>query len=202
MYDFGDSSENKYENTICSLMGLYDTEPGGHGFYTYYESYEYFSSDNIVTGDEATPDYVLIYLTSGMVSPAFTADVFGDYLLENCNYEHPFIYGYGIYIPKTQEVIDLLTAYKRGIEGIDNVFTEAKIGRLIGDMDDDRRLTIKDATEIQKCLAGLSDNFGYLEAYMWSDKSPLIAISDFDRDCEVTIKDATAIQKHIAGLEY
>ncbi len=195
--------DNKYEDEVFRIMHYFDypAEEGWEQF-TYYEGYEYFSPDNTATDDEATPDFVVIHLSSNMVGPMFTADVFGDYIMEGDNWYFPFKYGYGIYVPKSQQVYDLTKAYDLGVQGVYKLFTERNFGKLIGDMDYDRKLTIKDATAIQKCLAGLSDNFGYINAYNASENPPLIALSDFDRDCEVTIKDATAIQKHIAGLEY
>ena len=60
----------------------------------------------------------------------------------------------------------------------------------VGDVDLDGKITIKDATMIQKALADL---------LTLSYESETLA--DVDRDGKITIKDATAIQKYIAGLE-
>ncbi len=76
----------------------------------------------------------------------------------------------------------------------------------IGDLNGDNNLDIKDATLIQKCLAGVEEFdayndmvLGFLEKHhgKWERY-----ISDFNRDGVRNVKDATAIQKHIAGLEY
>ncbi|MBQ9742078.1 MAG: hypothetical protein IJV88_00185 [Ruminococcus sp.] len=100
--------------------------------------------------------------------------------------------------------MDLIDAYAMGLEGIENAFEEAGVGRLVGDMDLDRELTVKDATNIQKCIAGLmefsADDF--ILAFEGAEDAPLQYISDFNRDCERNVKDATAIQKFIAGLEF
>ena len=61
---------------------------------------------------------------------------------------------------------------------------------LVGDVDLDGKITIKDATMIQKALADL---------LTLSYESETLA--DVDRDGKITIKDATAIQKYLAGLE-
>lgn len=61
---------------------------------------------------------------------------------------------------------------------------------LVGDVDLDGKVTIKDATMIQKALADL---------LTLSYESETLA--DVDRDGKITIKDATAIQKYLAGLE-
>lgn len=60
----------------------------------------------------------------------------------------------------------------------------------VGDVDLDGKVTIKDATMIQKALADL---------LTLSYESETLA--DVDRDGKITIKDATAIQKYLAGLE-
>jgi len=61
---------------------------------------------------------------------------------------------------------------------------------ILGDVDEDSKVTIKDATFIQKCVAGLSslENSGEISA-------------DANCDGVVNIKDATEIQKHLAGLK-
>ncbi len=70
------------------------------------------------------------------------------------------------------------------------VFTDdLKIDKLLGDADKDGQLNIKDATAIQKNIAGLL-----------KFDSEQTALADFNKDNEVNIKDATAIQKKIAGL--
>ena len=63
--------------------------------------------------------------------------------------------------------------------------------QMLGDVNLDGDVNIKDATAIQKHLAELEVLEG--EA---------LAVADFDEDTFVTIKDATAVQKFIAGLEY
>ncbi|MBQ8001044.1 MAG: hypothetical protein IJ298_07600 [Ruminococcus sp.] len=62
---------------------------------------------------------------------------------------------------------------------------------LIGDVNEDGDVNIKDATAIQKHLA---------EIEFLSDDS--LVIADFNQDEDVSIKDATAIQKYLAGLPY
>ena len=63
--------------------------------------------------------------------------------------------------------------------------------RYLGDTNADGRVNIRDATYIQKFLAGLiSMNETGLE------------VADVDGDEKVTIKDATALQKKLAGMHY
>ena len=112
----------------------------------------------------------------------------------------PFKYGYCVYLPEEEKVYDLIDAFEMNVEGIEKVFTEAGIGRLMGDMDNDRRISIKDATYIQKLIAGIE---GFTEPRIYAaefNETLPISISDFNRDRVRNIKDATAIQKYLAGI--
>ncbi|MGN0504842.1 MAG: hypothetical protein ACI4HJ_07365 [Ruminococcus sp.] len=199
-------TENKYkydEIIIPKVFQDYELENPDLVIY-YNEVFEYYAHDTDSSQDESIPEYVLIYLSTNMSYDMPTADVFGEYILKSTSIGYPFAYGYGIYIPSTKEVYSLTYAYELGIEGIEQVFTEAKIGRLIGDMDKDREITIKDATIIQKCLAGISefDKNDYIIAFSYEDNPPLLYVSDFNRDCNRNIEDATAIQKHLAKMDF
>ena len=178
-------------------------------YVTYSEVYEYYAPSNPASGDEATPDYVLVNFETNAESPMPIADVFGDYVLWAYGGNHPFDYGYCVYLPESKEYIDLVNALKMNLAGIENAFVEGGIGNLIGDMDKERKITVRDATYIQKCIAGLEkferyDKIEHFDAMLnnMDETPPLLYISDFNRDCQRNIKDATAIQKSIAGLEY
>ncbi len=193
--------ENKYKYEDIILPKFFNEDELEESLIEIYysEKYEYYS-DNNATEDEADPNYVLIYLRTNVCTDILIAYAYGDYVLFQTSGEIPFAFGRGIYIPKTQEVMDLTEACDRGIEGIDKVFTEAGVGRLIGDMDKDRRISIKDATYIQKALAGF-EGFGLEEIFASEfDETLPCDVADFNRDREANIKDATAIQKYLAGI--
>ena len=196
------TGSNKYAEKVLPLV--YTSEEVEF----YGEIYEWCAEGDCETVDEATPDYVLINTATNMVLPMPVADVYGDYVFCNYSINRPFKYCYCIYLTESGEVIGLTDALENEVEGIYNVFTQGGIGDLIGDMDKDRKLTVRDATYIQKCIAGLEkfeyyDKIEAFEADLRQGKNPpLLYISDFTRDYERNIKDATAIQKHIAGLEY
>lgn len=69
------------------------------------------------------------------------------------------------------------------------VQTESKATYLLGDVNLDQKVNIKDATAIQKYLAAI---------IKFSNEA--ISVADFDEDNRITVKDATAIQKFIAGI--
>lgn len=196
--------ENKYkydEIVIPYVLEKYSIEDEELSI-NYMEVYEYFS--NPATTDEIVPEYVLIYLSSNIGLPSNFADVFGNYVLRTNSGSYPYTYNYAVYIPETEEIYSLSKAFEVGLNGIEYVFTEVGIGELIGDMDKDRKITIKDATHIQKCLAGLLDfdKQDYIDAFGYEENPSLLYISDFNRDCKRNIKDATAIQKHLAKIDY
>lgn len=189
----------KYIDTVLSL--LEDKMSSEAEIYYYRERYEYYSEESLASPDEATPDYVLISLSSNMASSMPIAHVYGDIIMYSSSGGYPFAYGLCVYIPKTQELLSLDTAYNRGIEGIEKIFTEAGVGTLIGDMDDDRKLTVKDATFVQKIIAGIEGfNDSIIYAAEFDDTLPF-SVADFNRDGTRNINDATAIQKFVAKID-
>ncbi len=191
----------EYKDEVLKLLNIPEDDPGtGGGWLAYYsEKYRYHSP---ASPCEATPDYVLIEVYENVSGPAFAAELLGDYVLRSYAHKYPATFGYVIYLPETKEIYTLEKAYKNQIEGIEKVFTEGGIGELLGDVNYDRELNIKDATLIQKTLVDLAEienNIipGWETSH--SDKKPNY-IADFNCDGKMNIKDATAIQKAIAGL--
>lgn len=191
-----------YKDKVLELLEIPEEDPeNGEGCLAYYnEGYKYYASDSTYG---ATPDFVLIEAYENISGQALAAELFGDYVLQSDVHHFPATFGYFIYLPETNEIYSLQTAFEMGLEGVYTVFTEGNLGRLMGDVNNDRRLNVKDATLIQKHLAGLAEiESDYIEAFIYSEKENVpVAISDFNRDKKINIRDATAIQKSIAGLE-
>lgn len=189
--------DNKYEDAVFEKhLGLGSDE---YDKVYYYEGYEHYSSV-----DEATPDFVVITLYQNFSSQAFIAELFGDYVLHYNSIRSPYRYGKAIYFPKEDRLVSIETAYKENPELIMYAFTEGGVGQLIGDMDNDRKITVKDATYIQKCLAELEEFSVHDKIYGFdysTETNVPLYVSDFNRDKKRDIKDATSIQKHLAGLE-
>ena len=148
------------------------------------------------------PDYVLISLYTNLGYGMPVADLFGDKLLYSSSGSIPFAHGYGIYIPETNSLYGLSYAVENHIEGIEKALEHISFDALMGDNDCDGRLTIKDATYLQKCLAGLEEyrKDDVIEAFQYDEKAPARYISDYNRDGNRNIKDATAIQKKLAKI--
>ena len=82
---------------------------------------------------------------------------------------------------------------KQGAKFTVTVVDKTPKGPMIGDVDGDGEITIKDATMIQKLALGI----GYPEDLQ--EVTELMAIADTNGDGYVTIVDATLVQKYNAG---
>lgn len=69
-------------------------------------------------------------------------------------------------------------------------FAPIEIPSLLGDVNCDGKVNVRDATLIQKAIANLTE---------LTEKGE--ALADTDLNTKVNVRDATAIQKHIAGIE-
>ena len=178
-------------------------------WYFYDELYYYDNSTGgTIEFPEATPDYVLAKANTYFASPLLFYDVFGEYIIHgSCG--DPYCASYYIYLPESDKIYTLREAFDENTDGIEKVFTDYKLGNLMGDADGDRKLTIKDATCIQKCLANfegfkLKDEIRGHNLSVADDGTPdpyVCYIEDFNNDDQVNIKDATAIQKRLAKID-
>ena len=152
-------------------------------------------------------DWVLVYCAV-MSSPSFNYAVFGDmvYIGDWCS---PYKTGGGLYDVKENRFMDLCELDDlKEYDGLWDYLYERNFMYPIGDADNDRKLTVMDATIIQKKLAGIKDFF--YDHYYHDDmtqpghyfkiKGDLNYITDIDRDGKRTIMDATAIQLKLAEL--
>ena len=171
--------------------------------YMYQKLYSHYPKGTS-TADEATPDYVMIFAGTDMCSPAFSAGEFGDYLLQCANIYYPYIYGYHIITTNDMKVHTLTEAYNAELDGIMDVFTEYGLGTLRGDSNFDGKITIRDVTKIQKCLATIESftDREFASGFHEDGGSDFSErVSDFNRDGKVNIRDATDIQKHLAKVD-
>ncbi len=163
---------------------------------TLYEHYDIGSSD---------PVYVVSFMSQTGLIPDNYYAVYGNYVLHNGGWL-PYWLGLYVYTPANGSIYKFDDAYF-AVDDIDACFKslmENRFAYLIGDVNSDCVLNIKDATFIQKCLAGIEDfDFDHRLIGTWEDPSQQLShISDFNRDGRCNIKDVTTIQKHIAGLPY
>ncbi len=148
-------------------------------------------------------DWVLVKAQGGPepLNLGITMDIANVVVCSNAIYSN-FRYKYGVYDAVEGKFYDLfdLRSEPDKYDGLSNVLVEQKIGQLIGDIDKDGKITILDATAIQRCLAGLEEypDNEYYSVYETDDEGRM---SDFDRDGGVSVMDATAIQKVVAKYD-
>lgn len=202
MVDSIGTGDKKYEQNFLRITGLNDYCTEAAGVYFYQPLYEYFSEDNENITENSVPDYVLIFAGQFLGGPAFCYGRYGDYVVRSGGYQVPYTLGYCVYIPEKGIVLDLGEAYDTNLDNIEAIFTDYNFGSLIGDTNNDRKLNVKDASTIQKCLAGI-EKFSADDEILGGNESQgenVYYISDFNCDGNRDISDATAIQKRIAGL--
>lgn len=189
-----------YKEQVLPLLNLSEEQIGANKkTLAYHEEFEYYSEANTT----ATPDFVLIGIYERAEMNIDEADFYGDYVIRSHAEYFPEVIKYYIYMPDSNTVFSLRQAYNASPDEISNIFTQGTTGELIGDVNYDRELNIKDATLIQKEIAKIQyieDNFIGHSPFADTTGMPQY-IGDFNRDRKMNIKDATAIQKHIAGLD-
>ena len=152
------------------------------------------TADEAVTTEYYGTDELYALFRGGQVkSQEYSEEIIDDFLIIGSEYTHSDDNPTGFFVVTESGVIrTLMEGFELDVLHIDRVAMELPYVYVIGDADYDWEITIKDATMIQKILAGLEEYKSVVCASRPEDK---------DRDGSVTIKDATAIQKHIAELD-
>lgn len=184
------TEELKYEDNFNS----YFSDRYSGEILSYDELYYHYT-------DNAEVDWVLVSASSNSVQPMNSYAVIGGRVYTKNNIYNPFSLGYGIYDVSSNQFFDVCELEKNGnytnYDEFYEVLNSIESGKLIGDADKDGKLTVKDATYIQKCLVNLIpfDKDDIVTGMQLTSK--LEFYSDFDIDGSLDISDATAIQKHI-----
>ena len=147
-----------------------------------------------------TVEYTLIFPTQ-VGLPREGYDKIDKYVLNFANYYDPYTIGYYVYIPSDDKVYTLTEAYEMNVTGLSEAFEvliEKGMCAIAGDANMDGELNIKDATRIQKQIAGLVSSDAFLDSGVYHVL--YYGIEDFNLDKKINVKDATAIQKYIAGI--
>lgn len=104
----------------------------------------------------------------------------------------------GVYALCENKVITLSEAYNKGVVDMDKLYASLPENTgtyRFGDADMDGKLTVKDATLIQKYIANFEDIV--YKVHTTDYQSDLL---NFNHDNRTNIKDATDIQKHLADI--
>lgn len=161
--------------------------------------------------NEGDTEWVLVHARTELCPTWVTESyaIFGNRIIINPNSINNFYVDYALYDVSENKFYDLALLWKYEkysiyTDVINDVIDEQNIGEIIGDVDKDSELTVRDATYIQKCVAGLMEfpEFDIMpEDHAVEFYGPNLSyLSDYNRDGERNIKDVTAIQKRVAGM--
>ena len=168
------------------------------GEYVYLELYHHFDSDG-------RADWALVKAQHGVPTDMTAYMMIGSRILQYYYGAEEFMFGYGIYDVKEEKFVDLyeIRNTPERYEGLTDALKEYKVGRPVGDVDDDNAVTIVDATLIQRELASIAtcEKDYTIDSGSYDDDPLPKRYSDFDLDGETTIIDATKIQRTLASLE-
>ncbi|MBQ2824709.1 MAG: dockerin type I repeat-containing protein [Clostridia bacterium] len=149
--------------------------------------------------DTATPDFVTVTAAESTLDEGYFSKRIGEYVIRSDARYAPYDLGYYVYFTAEDKVYDLETSLEKYpqlqeklLRSLDE--SSAPHYRLIGDAENDGKLNVRDATNIQKFIAGLGNAWEY-------DNELYYDTADFNGDGKVNVRDATAIQKVLAHIE-
>lgn len=181
---------------IEGYIGDYEYEDG---YYFYKEVYYHHIDEN---DPESDIDWVLVNASNNMVLPWLVKGVIGDIVFYDYNQNCPFSFNWAVYDVANNYFSELSEAVFRTYKDLEQVCEEIGVGQPVGDADFDGKLTISDATYIQRVIAKLvefKEQDDIMEFYpLYGD---LDYVSDMNRDGERNIMDATAIQRKLAKFD-
>ena len=141
--------------------------------------------------------YFLINASTNIAMEVLGTERFNGYIIEDNDWNIPSKFGCLAINPETNDVItledginngtiDTAVLYKEYCNTTQYPFFPFKM-YMLGDINGDKELSIKDVTELQKALTGMRE---IKKTYYGTD-----SIFDFNGDGDIDVKDATAIQK-------
>ena len=217
------SSASETINDAQSIEYMFEERFFGEDFHskeynpkTYYDpDYAFYDELYYHYNEVGDIDWALIYAGKSAGSLGYTCARLGPYVIlsDGLDYQYGFRTGYGLYDVGKDCFFDIsnsygvypcipfdCNSYDGLVEAIGELWESSQI-YLAGDTDYDGEVSVLDATNIQRRLAGLT----YISRYMYvygpyttNDFNEVLA--DYDMDGEVSILDATAIQRWLAGL--
>lgn len=196
-FGFSDDSVRYYrKNFTDKYVKPYDA---ADGYYFYFEQYHHYEDE---TNPDSAIDWVLVYAGDMSYEQGKVKQVIADRIFFADESSSPFAFKYAVYDVKADEFYALEDLLFEKYDGLKEAFLKEETGVAglkIGDIDQDKKLTVMDATTIQRAVADL-------EAYSVEDDLSAYAdlggdlkyVSDFDQDGKRTILDATGIQIYVA----
>ena len=162
-----------------------------------------YKFNEIVTGyDENFNDtYTLVKVEAGVNCQSISFR-FGDLIIKSGTVHPNFNYGYAVYDMRDKKFYDIFDIRNnrdeyKNIEKYLAMYCEQDLD-FVGDSDLDDKVTILDATKIQRSVAKL-ESLSYKKYYPFKDE-PVGYVLDMDNDGRVSVMDATAIQFKLASF--
>ncbi|MBQ3073604.1 MAG: dockerin type I repeat-containing protein [Ruminococcus sp.] len=196
-----------YNQYVEKYPPVFDEEYWYERYVEYYRHYGESSTCDEGSLNETTPDYIVVEpFPVGAGKPREYIGFLGDFVLWDVEITYPFPTNLYVYISTNDEVVTLREAYEILGENLNAGLTaltqmdKPRVGRS-GDADFNGKLDIKDATLLQKKLAGLETMYE-CEGKDRLEYNLYRPVLDFDRDGKINIIDVTSIQKCLAGLPF
>lgn len=201
-----ETANEEYDSYVNEFMSQYTyvLKTGEEKVYEYglEVAYEHYA-DN----DSENPEYIVLLVSCNGNGDKYYYEINGYYFWGYLDDQYEGKPSYLVFDTNTKKVCWYDEALENNFDKYFEFITDSgykSISR-IGDVNKDKELNIKDATEIQKYIAGVeacfnssSDKISGFTEKMHGDW--IRTYSDFNRDGKTNIKDATEIQKYIAGI--
>ena len=152
-----------------------------------YEELYFHNSDSNGNYDWALINVAKSVAVEPIENPTPKNYVIGDIVYSTVYIHEPFRVPYCVYDKKEDKFVEVSDEALEKYDGLREVFCTTKYGKLIGDVNEDGKITVMDATEIQRIKAQLSELKNFY-------------VADFDRDKSVDVMDATKIQQKLAKI--
>ncbi|MBQ8860980.1 MAG: dockerin type I repeat-containing protein [Ruminococcus sp.] len=196
-FSFSDDSVRYYrKNFTDKYVKPYDA---ADGYYFYYEQYHHYIDEN---DPDSEIDWVLVYAGDMSYEQGKVKQVVGRRIFFADESSSPFVFKYAVYDVEKNEFYPISDELFEKYDGLYDAFHREEAGVAgikIGDADFDKKLTVIDATVIQRAIAKISDFNEKDDLSEYQDcGGGLNYVSDFDRDGERTVLDATRIQRYLA----
>lgn len=140
-------------------------------------------------------DYVLVKISSGVNAQSISFR-FGNVIIRSGTVHHDFEYGYAVYDVNEKKFYDIFDIRKtpdkyHKLEDYLAIYCKEDVD-LVGDSDCDGKVTVLDATKIQRVVAQIEKLSSRDRYYPLSENGGYL--SDVDNDGVVSVLDATQIQ--------
>ncbi len=197
-FSFSDDSVRYYrKNFTDKYVEPYDA---ADGYYFYFEQYHHYEDEN---DPDSEIDWVLVYAGDMSYTDGKVKQKIADRIFFADESSSPFTFKYAVYDVKEDEFYALEDALFDKYDGLKEAFLKEEAGVAglkIGDIDQDKKLTVLDATSIQRAAAQLEAFSAEDDLSDYTDcGGDQKFVSDFDGDGVRSVLDATGIQKYIVA---